>query len=233
MAIDELDEHEQGERVRQWLRQNGASIVLGIGAGIAALAGWNYWQNAQREHTAKAQLEFQSLLEAETRGDAAAVEKAAATLRGEFAKTPYGALAALNQARDALRKGDHAAAEAALEWARGARVGVPALAELVELRLAQVKLAKGEAQAVLDVLARIKDGQYKGPAAELRGDALVALGRPEEARAAYEDALAALDQGSPQRDFVVMKRDDIGATPAQSAPAAPAAAAEPAAKANS
>lgn len=233
MAIDELDEHEQGERVRQWLRQNGASIVLGIGAGIAALAGWQWWNNHQREQSARAQLEFVALLEAETKADSVAVEKAAATLRGEFGKTAYAAFASLNQARDALKKGDFAAAEAALETARGARIELPALEQLLALRLAQVKLARGEVQAALDALAALEGEAYKGPAAELRGDALAVLGRVDEARLAYDDALAALDSGSPQRDFVSMKRDDLGAAPAQSTPAAPAAAAEPAAKANS
>lgn len=219
MALDELDEHEQGERVRNWLRQNGGSIVLGIGAGIAALAGWQYWQVREREHAAAAQIEFQALLDAETRGDAAAVEAAASKVRADYKDTAYGAFAALAQARDALKKSDYAAAEAALEWARGSGIQLPALASLVELRLAQVKLAKGDAQGVLDVLARVKDGQYKGPAAELRGDALVALGRVDEARAAYEDALSALDAGSPQRDFVAMKRDDLGTATPAAAPA--------------
>ena len=219
MALDELDEHEQGERVRNWLRQNGAAVVLGIGAGIAALAGWQYWQVREREHAAEAQLEFRALLDAESRGDTAAVEAAATRLRGDYKDTAYGAFAALAQARDALRKGDYAAAESALEWARGAGIGLPALAGLVELRLAQVELAKGDAQAALDALARVGKGLYEGPVAELRGDALAALGRADEARAAYDEALAALDAGSPQRDFVAMKRDDLGAP----APAATAA----------
>jgi predicted negative regulator of RcsB-dependent stress response len=224
MALDELDEHEQSERVRNWLRQNGVSIVLGIGAGIAALAGWQYWQARERAHDAAAQLEFQALLDAETRGDAAAVDAAAAKLRAEYKDTAYGAFAALAQARDALNKSDYAAAESALEWARGSGISLPALAALVELRLAQVKVAKGDAQGALDALARIKGGLYKGPASELRGDALVALGRVDEARSAYEDALAALDAGSPQRDFVAMKRDDLGSPAPVGAPAADAGA---------
>jgi predicted negative regulator of RcsB-dependent stress response len=232
MAIDELDEHEQGERVRQWLRQNGGAIILGIGAGIAALAGWQYWQSMERERTARAQIEFSALLEAETANDAEAVAKAVATLRGDYAKTPYGVFAALNQARDAVKKGDLAAAEQALEWARGVEVGLPALADLVRLRLAQVKLAQGQAQPVIDLLQGLDASGYKGPAAELRGDALAALGRIDDARLAYDDALAALDSGSPQRDFVAMKRDDLPA-PAAPAPVATPAPAADAAKGNS
>jgi predicted negative regulator of RcsB-dependent stress response len=240
--MDELDEHEQGERVRQWLRQNGGSIILGIGAGIAALAGWQYWKSTERDRTARAQVEFRALLDAETANDAEAAAKAAATLREDYANTPYGVFAALGQARDAVKKGDLAAARQSLEWAHGAKVSLPALAQLVDLRLAQVKLAQGEAQAAVELLEGLSSGGYKGPAAELRGDALVALGRIDDARVAYEDALAALDSGNSQRDFVTMKRDDLpaaaaaapAATPAATpaTPAAPPAAAD-AAKGNS
>jgi len=45
---------------------------------------------------------------------------------------------------------------------------------------------------------------------ELRGDALAALGRKHEARAAYTDALTNLDPNAANRAFVEMKRNDLG-----------------------
>jgi predicted negative regulator of RcsB-dependent stress response len=222
MAIEDLDEHEQGERVRKWLGQNGGSIILGITVGIAGLAGWQYWEQAARERTQAAQVEYQALLEAEAREDAEAAAKAAATLRKDFAGTPYGVFAALNQARDAVGKGDLAAAEEALRWARGVDLRLPALEELVVVRLAQVKLAQGEAQAVLDLLKTGTSSGFKGVISELRGDAMVVLGRIDEARVAYDEALTALDAGSPQRNFVEMKRDDLQLAVASAAGPAPA-----------
>ncbi len=234
MAIEDLDEHEQGERVRKWLSQNGGSIILGIGVGIAGLAGWHYWEQAKRERTQAAQVEYQALVDAEAKQDAAAMAKSAAILRQDFSGTPYGVFAALNQARDAVRKGDLAAAEEALLWARGVKIDLPALEELVAVRLAQVKLAQGQAQAVIDLLKDDASAGFKGVVSELRGDALVVLGRVDDARLAYDDALSALDAGSPQRNFVEMKRDDLvaavatAAAPAPGAPSAPAAPAAPA-----
>lgn len=230
MSLDDLDEHEQGERVRQWLRQNGGSIILGIGAGIAALAGYQYWQVMQKERVAAAQAAYQALLDAETREDADAVKAAAAQVRNEFAGTPYAAFAAFTEARDALKKSDLEAAEAALAAATAKSSGLAALDQLAAIRLAQVKLAKGDAQGALDLLAKVDSEGYKALVGELRGDALVALGNRTEAHAAYEDALATLDAGSPQRTFVEMKRDDLAAAaPAAAAPsAAPATPASPA-----
>jgi predicted RNA polymerase sigma factor len=59
------------------------------------------------------------------------------------------------------------------------------------------------------------------------------LNRGAEARTAYDEALTLLDPGSPERNFVEMKRDDlpeaaVAATPAAPAAATPAPAASPA-----
>ena len=46
MAVDELlDEHEQGERVRQWIRQNAIGIIGGIAIALAVVYAWGKWQD--------------------------------------------------------------------------------------------------------------------------------------------------------------------------------------------
>ena len=45
MAIDELlNEHEQSEQVRNWLRGNAVGLIGGVALGLAVIAGWNWWQ---------------------------------------------------------------------------------------------------------------------------------------------------------------------------------------------
>ena len=49
MAIDDLlDEHEQSERVRSWLRSNAAGLIGGVGLGLAGIVGWHWWQGQQQ-----------------------------------------------------------------------------------------------------------------------------------------------------------------------------------------
>ena len=45
MALDVYDDYEQGERVRQWLANNWASIALGIALGLALILGWQWWKS--------------------------------------------------------------------------------------------------------------------------------------------------------------------------------------------
>ena len=50
MAIDDLlDEHEQSERVRAWVRNNAVGVIGGIALGLGAIVGYQWWQG-QRLH---------------------------------------------------------------------------------------------------------------------------------------------------------------------------------------
>ena len=83
---------------------------------------------------------------------------------------------------------------------------------LVALRNARVQLAKGNAEAALKQLDQVAKGDFSALASELRGDTFASLGRADDARAAYTDALSHLDPQSPNRDFVEMKLNDLPAT---------------------
>jgi predicted negative regulator of RcsB-dependent stress response len=209
MAIELLDEHEQGEQVRKWLRDNGTAIIGGIAIGIAMIFGWQWWTRSQAERNVTAAVQYQALVEAAERNDAAAVEQFAATLGEEYEGTPYAFLAALQRAEQAFAAGQPEAAVAALEHAR-ATASDPATRGLVTLRLARARMAQGQAEEALALLGADDLAAYAGLAGELRGDALLSLGRADEARSAYSDALEALDAGAPSRSLVEMKLADLG-----------------------
>lgn len=207
--IELMDEHEQSELVRSWLRQNLNAILVGILVGIGFIVGWHQWKNMRASHAAEAQTQYQAFLAAVEKDDAKGADAIAAALRKDYDDTPYAAFGALRIAEQKLSAGDAKAAAAELEWAR-THTGFEPLKELATLRLARVKLAAGEAQAALDLAASVQAKGYAALAAELRGDALVVLKRPADARKAYDEALTALDAAAPNRAFLEMKRDDLG-----------------------
>jgi predicted negative regulator of RcsB-dependent stress response len=198
MAIDELlDEHEQGERVRAWLRNNALGILGGLALGIAAIYGWQWWgrhqaQQQQQQHTAYA--------EAVKQLDAGQVDKAGELLAGQ--KGIYATFAALRVAKAQVEAGKPDEAIATL---RGIQAD-PSLQPLVHERLAQLYNATGKPDEALKLL----EGDDGSMAQELRGDALFATGKTDEARDAYGRALAATDVASPVRRRVELKLQEAG-----------------------
>lgn len=209
MAFEVLDEHEQGELVQKWLRENVFTILIGVGIGLVLIFGWQQWHSHRAQHNLDAATQYQVLTGDADKKDFDAVKQIAAKLKSDYADTPYAVLAAMREAEFAVQRADLESAHATLDWAYQ-HAAVDALKALVGIRLARVDLGRTKAQDALDLLDHLPASAYTAQIAELRGDALVALNRKDDARAAYADALANLDPNAPNRAFVQMKFDDLG-----------------------
>jgi predicted negative regulator of RcsB-dependent stress response len=212
MAFDVLDEHEQGELVQKWLRENAMSIAIGIVLGLVLIFGWQQWKAHRAQRAVNAAVEYQGLVDAADAKNADQVKTITETLRKDYSDTAYAVFAAMRGAEIANEKGDLKTASEDLEWAQ-AHAGAPALKALAGLNLAKVQLAQGQADAALKTLDALPKDNYTALAGELRGDILTQLGRADDARAAYQEALAHLDAQAPNREFVQMKLDNLGAAP--------------------
>jgi predicted negative regulator of RcsB-dependent stress response len=207
MAIDELlDEHEQSERVRDWLRRNGGGLIGGVVLGLALIGGWQWWQQRQQGARIAAGERFSTVVQ---HLDAKNLKKAQPEVAAMVKDGgTYAVLASLQLAKAQVEAGQRDAAIATLRAVQGES---DAMAVVVRTRLAHLLIDAGKAQEALEVL-----GNPEGAAAlEARGDALFALGKREEARAAYTQALAKLDVASPIRRLVELKLTEAGGTPAR------------------
>lgn len=209
MSIDQIDEYEQGERVRNWLKNNGSSLVTGVALGLAAIAGWNWWQAKGQNHQAEAASQYAELTDAVAAKDEEKLLVFSSALKSKFADTPYPALAALRAAEFLQSAGK---TDAALEQLLAAENGVrdPAIGELVKLRIAQLLLAQGKHDEAIKHLDSVTSATFPALANELRGDIEAARGNRDAARTAYEAALASLDVAAPTRTIVEMKLTDSG-----------------------
>jgi predicted negative regulator of RcsB-dependent stress response len=209
--MDIYDQHEQGERVRSWLKDNGTAIVSGVAIGLAAIFGYHQWQGHRinQAHTA-AELYEGSRQAADAEAATPEADAARGQLRGEHGRSGFAILAALEQAQSQLHAGDAEGAAATLTWARD-QAREPALRSLAALRLSRLQLAAGQGDEALASLEAVTGDGFTAERAELRGDVLVQLGRIEEARAAYLDAQAA---GPADATALAMKMAEHGAEPA-------------------
>ena len=215
MAFEAYDDYEQSERVQQWLRQNGASIAVGIVLGLVLIFGWQQWKSHRANHREQAATQYQALQQALGAGKTSLADTLTDGLMKDYDDTAYAAFAASLRAQRELDAGHPDKAEAALAWAH-THASDAALKSLMALRLTRVQLAENKADAGLATLKTIPATDYHGMVEELRGDALVELKRPSQARSAYQTALAALEDGTPQRAMLQVKIDNLPATSAAS-----------------
>lgn len=209
MAFEVLDEHEQGEQVQKWLRENAMSILIGIGLGLVLLFGWQQWRTHRAQHSLDAAVQYDTLGASATKKDAEAVKQIAAKLKSDYSDTPYAMLGALREADMASERGDNETAFTALDWA-SQHASVDALKLVAGINLARVQIARNKAQESLTILDSLPKGSFDATIAEVRGDALAALGRKDDARVAYSDALSHLDATAANRSFLEMKLNDLG-----------------------
>lgn len=208
MAIDDLlDEHEQSERVRGWLRNNGAGLIGGVVLGLAAIAGWQWWQQQRNAASEAAGARFDVALKAIESKD---LKKAEPAVKALAKDDGYSALASLQLAKAQVEAGQRDVAIATL---RAVKTEDPALAVVVKSRLARLLIDAGKAAEALKLIG---DKPEVPAAIEARGDALAALGKQEEARAAYAQALTKIDVAAPQRRLVELKLTEVGGTPTRS-----------------
>jgi predicted negative regulator of RcsB-dependent stress response len=209
----ELDEHEQGEAVQRWLRNNGSSLLTGIMLGLALVFAWQWWQGKGSRHQEEAAAQFHAYGQAVAAKDVAKARTFETQLTDKFADTPYAALAVLRQAAFLQSRNDTAGAIALLTQARP-KIERPDLREILDLRLARLQLLAGKPALAIKQLDAIgASPQYPAIASELRGDAAAAEGKRDAAREAYAKALTNLDQAAPTRVLLELKLIDAGGQP--------------------
>ena len=216
MAFEEYDKYEQSELVQKWLRDNGVSIIAGIVIGLVGIFGWQQWRNHQARNESQASQLYQQMQIAQASGKPDTASQLTDQLMKDYAKSPFTVFAVSDRARQQVQAKQLDKAEASLKWAES-HATAPALKSLTLLRIAQVELARDNGKEALATLDRIPADSYQGLVQELRGDVLVKLGRPDEARKAYQAALSTMGKEAPQRGALQMKLDDLAVAGKQGA----------------
>ena len=202
MIDPRYSEDEQAERLKEWWKKNGTSIIFGVVIGVGAIAGVNYWRDYTRTQSENASARFVQLLESQ--GDES--QQIGAELMQDYASTPYAGLSSLYRAKEYYQAGETEQAVSMLRWARDSSKQ-SVIKHSATLRLARILLEQDNLKEAAG-LANVKqfDGftsEYK----ELQGDIAMSNGDFAAARTAYEQALSELPRGSEYSDLMLLKLD--------------------------
>jgi predicted negative regulator of RcsB-dependent stress response len=220
---DYLSENEKWEAVKQWLRENGLSIVAGIAVGAAGLGGWKWWQAREERLALEASARYEQVLDAFARGDQTRGKTLIAELERDYAKSPYVDQAHLLSASSAVSSGqlDQAAQSLStvVEKSKDRE-----LAQIARLRLARVQVAQNKLDEALKTLGTEDPGAFAARFHEVRGDVYFEKGDKAAALKEYQAARQNGIPSGPAAEVLDLKINDLVAD------AGPAAA--PATKAN-
>jgi predicted negative regulator of RcsB-dependent stress response len=205
----DLEEQEQIDALKAWWRQNGRLLIVAAVAAVAAagaVSAWRYYKDSQAGQASQLYATLEKAMRAK---DSKQIKEVATQLIDKYGGTPYGAMAALAEAKADFDAGDLAGAGRRLEWAaeHGRDDEVRAVAQL---RLAGVRLDEKKYDEALKLLEAKHPDAFAGMYADTRGDALLALGKGTEAKAAYQLALEKLPPQSSYRLLVQLKLDGLG-----------------------
>ena len=209
MATYDLDEQERLDELKAWWKRWGGVVMIGLAVAIAAGAGWRYWQNRTVTQSLEAAAVYERLTQSLAANDAKGAREAGAMLIDQYKGTAYAPRAALLLAKLNVGTKELKSAQTQLEWA-AANSKEPAVKDLARLRLAGVLLDQKQYDAALKTLSVTHSDAFAPRFDDLKGDVLLAQGKSDEARAAYQAAFGKIAEDNPYRNIVELKLDALG-----------------------
>ncbi len=195
MSSYQSDE-EQFEALQKWWKENGRALVAGVVVAVLLVLGWDAWKQQQAKTRAEAAMAYQNLLDTAGNPGAELDEVAYTTaqhlvgqLKEKASGSAYATYAALLMARIDIDRNQPEAALASLQWAE-AHAADDTLAQLAQLRIAEVQFALGKTDEALATLNALSTDSYLTPLVlQLKGDIHVSRDERQQALDAYQAAM--------------------------------------------
>lgn len=205
MSAYNFEEQEKIDGLKSWWAANGTTVLFAIAVFAATVAGNRLWSHYKAEQAQQAADLYAVLQQQVEKGsELVKITDAAHLLTEGFSGSGYASRAALIAAHAADQAGDGQIAKDMLQWTID-HAGEPEIKDLARLRLASVLVDEGKYEQALKLLDAQHAASFTGLYADLRGDALAATGKTDEARAAYQKALDSLNAQGAYWNVVQMK----------------------------
>jgi predicted negative regulator of RcsB-dependent stress response len=219
----DLQEQEQLDALKAFWNKQGDLITWTLVLVLGAFAAWNGWQWWQRDQAQKAAAMFEELDRAVLAGDAEKTARVFADMQQRFPRTAFAEQAGLAAAKLQVDKSQLDAAKASLAWVADHAME-DEMRSVARLRLAGLQADARQYDEALKTLDAAKGEGFEALVADRRGDILMAQGKKDAAKAAYQAAWKGLGEKIDYRRLVEAKLTALGAAPQASEGAASGAA---------
>jgi predicted negative regulator of RcsB-dependent stress response len=219
----DLEEQEQLDQLKAFWKQYGNLITWVLIIALGGYVGWKVWGNWQQEQSVKAGALYDELDKAAQAGDLDKTARVFADMKERFPRTGYTQQAALLAAKLQFDKKQAEAARATLGWA-SENASEDEYRTVARLRLAGLLLDDKKYDEALKQLDGASSKEFAALVADRRGDVLLAQGKNDEAKAAYEQAWKTMDESLEYRRMIESKLMALGAAPGAEQPSTAASA---------
>ena len=214
-----LEEQDQLDALKHFWSRFGAAISALLLVVLLALASWNGYRWWQGRQAAQASAMFDELERAQSSAELDLAVRAFHDMKERFGSTSYAAQAGLLVAKMAIdsgKEGASATASTALQWVadNASDEGMRAVAAL---RLSALMIDAKQYEQARTTLQSVHAEAFSALVQDRLGDLYVQQSKPEEAKAAYLKAFAAMDADSEYRRLIKIKLNALGVEPPASA----------------
>jgi predicted negative regulator of RcsB-dependent stress response len=207
MALD-LEEQEQVDELKALWKKYGAYITRGVIVFFVLYGlfqGWGYYQTKQSLSASEL---YQSIVVLDEKNTKDILEKSQ-KLMDDYSGTPYAGRAAILFAKASYLEGLKDKAKEKLEWAsRHAKES--ATESIAIIQLGQILVEEKKYEDALKRVNEVDNEGYLGLSNDLKGDILNAMGKKEEAKKAYQEALKRFGPKDPYAKFTQEKLESLG-----------------------
>ncbi|EIJ44266.1 hypothetical protein BegalDRAFT_3452 [Beggiatoa alba B18LD] len=207
-------ENEQVEAIKQWFKENGSSILIGVAIGFGLLFGWRAWESYVAQTAEMSSMTYEQLVEAVEKKQLDSSRETLTRLQKEHGDSLYAVLGAFQLAAEEVEANNFATAHEQLAWVLN-QPAFPAFVHIARLRNAKLYLAENNIAEAKKLIDGVKVGEFAPAYAELRGDIASLEGQLEAAKTAYTQALESKELSSNVRQYIQIKLDNLGLSSAQ------------------
>ena len=210
MAYD-LEEQEQLDEFKAWWKLHGQKVVVLITTLVVVYLGYQGWHYYQDQQSLKASTQYENLLKLDITEakNLKAIQSVSAQLMDKYSSTPYAGRAALTAAKANFQANEIKSAKSQLEWAAN-NAKEDAIQAMALLELASLQFEEKDYAGALKTLGKKHTSGFDGLFADLKGDVLVAQGKPADSKVAYKEALEKLDSQGRLLKFTQHKLEVLG-----------------------